>query len=71
MKNKQTAVEWLIEQICDMYLHSVYHKQFEQAKEIELDQHKYTFEHGFYCGRHTDTDRADAWNNYKDNLKSE
>lgn len=35
---KQTAVEWLIDKIGDMYLHSVYHKEFEQAKEMEKNQ---------------------------------
>ena len=45
-------------------------KFVEQAKEIELDQHKYSFEHGFYCGRHTDADRTDAWDYYNNNLKN-
>lgn len=35
---KKTAVEWLIDKIGDMYLHSVYHKEFEQAKEMEKEQ---------------------------------
>jgi hypothetical protein len=35
---KQTAVQWLLEQIDDMYIHQIYSKQFEQAKEIEKQQ---------------------------------
>jgi hypothetical protein len=35
---KQTAVEWLINQIDDMYLHQIYNKEFEQAKEMEKQQ---------------------------------
>lgn len=35
MKNKQTAVEWLLEQIDDIYIHQVYNKEFNQAKELE------------------------------------
>jgi hypothetical protein len=66
----KTAVEWLFENL-DLTGGGEAYEALEQAKEIEVDQHKYTFEHGFYCGRHTDTDRADAWNNYKENLKSE
>ena len=38
IENKQTAVEWLIEQIDDIYLHSIYGKEFEQAKEMEKEQ---------------------------------
>jgi hypothetical protein len=38
IENKQTAVEWLIEQIDDIYLHSIYGKEFEQAKEMEKQQ---------------------------------
>jgi hypothetical protein len=36
--SKQTAVEWLLEQIDDMYIHQIYSKQFEQAKEMEKQQ---------------------------------
>ena len=34
----QTAVEWLLEQIDDMYIYQIYSKQFEQAKEMEKQQ---------------------------------
>lgn len=37
MKKKQTAVEWLFEQM-PKKLHPHYKKQFEQAKEIEKEQ---------------------------------
>ena len=35
---KQTAVEWLIEQIDDIYIHQIYSKAFDQAKEMEKQQ---------------------------------
>jgi hypothetical protein len=37
MKNKQTAVEWLVEQI-NPYGVSVHQDLFEQAKEMEKEQ---------------------------------
>jgi hypothetical protein len=54
MEKQLTAVEWLIEQIGDMYLHSVYHKQFEQAKEMEKQQRKEDFRAGWYRNKHKD-----------------
>lgn len=33
-----TAVEWLINEIEDMYIHQCYSKEFEQAKEMERKQ---------------------------------
>ena len=33
-----TAVEWLLEQIDDIYIHQVYNKEFNQAKELEKRQ---------------------------------
>lgn len=35
---KQTAVEWLLEQIDDAYIHQIYDKEFNQAKEMEKKQ---------------------------------
>ena len=35
---KQTAVEWLIEQIDHIYIHQLYDKKFNQAKEMEKEQ---------------------------------
>ena len=45
---KQTAVEWLLEQIDDMYIHQIYSKQFEQAKEMEKQQIENAFNNGYY-----------------------
>lgn len=66
---KQTAVEWLIQEwpILEAQLPQWL---IEQVKEMEMDQNKYSFEHGFYFGRFTDGNRLDAWNHYKENLKS-
>jgi len=33
-----TAVDWLLKQIDDMYIHQIYDKQFNQAQEIEKQQ---------------------------------
>jgi hypothetical protein len=33
-----TAVDWLLKQIDDMYIHQIYDKQFNQAKEMEKQQ---------------------------------
>lgn len=33
-----TAVEWLLEQIDDMYIHQVYDKEFKQALKLEKQQ---------------------------------
>jgi hypothetical protein len=68
----KTAVEWLFSMLNNPNRDQNFSKKLlKKAKEIELDQHKYSFEHGFYCGRHTEGDRIDAWNYYMDNLKSE
>jgi hypothetical protein len=43
----------------------------EQALEIERLQQRYAFDHAFYYARSTDVSSTDAWNFYKNNLKSE
>lgn len=35
---KQTVVEWLLEQIDDIYIHHTYSKEFKQAKEMKKQQ---------------------------------
>lgn len=72
---KQTAVEWLIEKITEEFAKTPSKITFnpaliDQAKEIERLQHKNTFDHGYYCGRHTSADRTDAWNYMNELLKS-
>ena len=45
---KQTAVEFLLEQIDDIYIHQIYSKAFEQAKEIEKEQIIDAYKNGKY-----------------------
>jgi hypothetical protein len=46
---KQTAVEWLLDQIDDMYIHQLYDKEFEQAKEMEKQQIVDAYDDGNYA----------------------
>ena len=68
----KTAVEFLIDEIIKLTGVNIQMDEpiIEQALEIERLQHKNTFDHGFYCGRHTDADRTDAWDYYNNNLKN-
>jgi len=67
---KQTAVEWLFEQILltPLDIRSI-NKCLEQAKEMEKEQNKNFHDHGFYTGRCTDNDKNGSFeywiNNYK------
>lgn len=48
---QQTAVEWLVDQICttDMY-NIIFKKEIEQAKQMEKDQLKQEFIEGYNLG---------------------
>jgi predicted oxidoreductase (fatty acid repression mutant protein) len=56
---KQTAVEWLLEQIDDMYIHQIYSKQFEQALEIGKQQIVEAYEEGYSDGVFYEDERLD------------
>jgi hypothetical protein len=67
---KQTAVEWL-ENILwsgkDFDLNEV----FKQAKEMEKNQNKYFYDHGFYTGRCTDINKNQSFEYFFNSYKSE
>jgi hypothetical protein len=52
MENKRTAVDWLFEKITQneeiRWRGTQYRELFEQAKEIEKEQHGDTWNHGSY-----------------------
>ena len=62
---KQTAVEWLIEQICGDHT-SEWQEQIEQAKEMEKEQIMQAFANGKKNG-----DKNWAHRYYKETFKSE
>lgn len=35
---KQSSIEWLFEQIDDAYIHQIYSKEFDQAKEMHKQE---------------------------------
>jgi hypothetical protein len=43
---QQTAIQWLLEQIDDIYIHQVYDKKFKHAIELEKQQIIDAFEEG-------------------------
>ena len=67
---KQTAIEWL-ENILwsgkDFDLNEV----FKQAKEMEKNQNKYFYDHGFYTGRCTDNNKNESFEYFFNSYKSE
>ena len=65
---KQTAVEWLIEQICGDHT-SEWQKEIEQAKEMEKEQIKEAWENGDGEFDYTSTELSEQYYNKK--FKSE
>jgi len=68
-----TAVEYLVKEIIELTGVNIEMDEpiIEQALEIERLQQRYAFDHAFYYARSTDVSSTDAWNFYKNNLKSE
>jgi hypothetical protein len=52
MQNKQTAVEWLIEELGEYFPNEIggIHLMVKQAKEMEKEQHDLTFARGSMTG---------------------
>jgi hypothetical protein len=72
IENKQTAVEWLIEQIDDIYLHSIYGKEFEQAKEMEKENTiNFALQHMFGITDVGINLKSDCTQKYNETFKSE
>lgn len=68
---KQTAVEWLIEQIGEMYLHAIYNEEFEQAKAMFEEQIIDAHIAGFYSEPFGKSRTGEAKHYYKTTFKSE
>jgi hypothetical protein len=69
---KQTAVEWLYEHILltPLDIRSI-NKCLEKAKEMEKNQNKYFYDHGFYTGRCTDNNKNESFEYFFNSYKSE
>jgi hypothetical protein len=65
---KQTAVEWLVEQMSKeeitftgLRAYIKFPELIQQAKEMEKNQNKYFYDHGFYTGRCTHNDKDESF----------
>jgi len=72
---KQTAVEWLVEQICGDHINE-WKKEIEQAKQMEKEQIVESWDNGFAngydLGKHDDDPKPDdAEQYYNETFKSE
>ena len=68
---KQTAVEWLEEQIDDVYFSFQFEKEFKQAKEMEEQQLIEAHDKGFDSVQQLNDDYAIEFGEYIDSLTSE
>jgi hypothetical protein len=72
---KQTAVEWLAEQVKSVKWKfadiSDREAIIDQAKEMEKSQNKYFHDVGFYTGRCTDNDKNGSFEYWINNYKNE
>jgi hypothetical protein len=69
---KQTAVEWLQEALMTSENAPNYNQwAFNKAKEMEKNQNKYFYHHGFYTGRCTHNDKDESFEYFFNSYKSE
>ena len=69
---KQTAVEWLVEHLnLDENSPNYNEWVFNKAKEMEKNQNKYFYDHGFYTGRCTDNNKNESFEYFFNSYKSE
>jgi hypothetical protein len=56
MENKQTAVEWLIEELGEYFPHEIggIHLMVQKAKQMEKEQIIDAYEYGFWRGNNDD-----------------
>jgi len=66
---KQTAVEWLVEQICGDHTEQ-WQKEIEQAKEMEKEQIMDAHEEGFYSPPFRMSRRREAEQYYNETYES-
>jgi hypothetical protein len=67
---KQTAVEWLVEQMEKQCVNVLTDEEIDKAKEMEKSQNKYFYDHGFYTGRCTDINKHESFEYFFNSYKS-
>jgi len=65
----KTAVEYLVEELLSGK--PLMPSLIEQAKEMEKNQNKYFYDHGFYTGRCTDINKNESFEYFFNSYKSE